>query len=178
MKTPKLIAGTILASALLSTAAFAQNTVSVAPANPASAPNEVVYVPQLPSAAELTKAAAAQGVTVVQINQTSSQITVVYKYSNGQVNTVSYQPLSAADASGVPMPTAAPAAGAVAVVPGTTVVYQTAAPGYYYDGYPYPYYGYGYGWYPPVAVGFGFGFHGGGGFRGGWGGGGHGGHWR
>jgi hypothetical protein len=171
MKTPTLIAGTILATALFSTAAFAQNTVTVASATAAPTPNEIVYVPQLPSASELTKAAAAQGVTVEQINQTSSQITVVYKYSNGQVNTVAYQPLSAADANAVPMPTtAAPGTpGTTVAAPGTTVVYQTA-PGYYYD-YPYPYY-YGWGWYPPVAIGVGIGFHGGG-FRGGFGG-----HWR
>jgi hypothetical protein len=172
MKIHTLIAGSILATALFSTAAFAQNTVASASIAATPTPNEVVYVPQLPSAAELTKAAAAQGVTVEQINQTSSQITVVYKYSNGQVNTVAYQPLSAADASAVPMPTTA-APGTVAAAPATTVVYQTA-PGYYYD-YPYPYYGYGYGWgwYPPVAIGVGIGFHGGGGFRGGFGG-----HWR
>jgi hypothetical protein len=170
-----LFAGTLLASALLGTAAFGQSTVTMAPAPaPAAAPNEVVYVPQLPSVADLTKAAAAQGITVEQINQTSSQITAIYKYSNGQVTTVVYQPLSAAESSAVPVPTAAPAPGTTAVVPTTTVVYQSA-PGYYYD-YPYyPYY-YGWGWYPPVSVGIGLGFHGGGyyhggGFRGGgWGG--------
>jgi hypothetical protein len=165
MKTHTLIAGATLATALFATAAFAQNTVS--PVSPAAvAPNEIVYVPQLPSASDLTKAAAAQGVTVLQINQTSNQITVTYKYSNGQTNTVAYQPLSAADSNGVPVPTVAPAPGTVAVAPATTVVYQSA-PGYYYD-YPYPYY-YGWGWYPPVSIGLGFGFHGGG-FRGGFGG--------
>ena len=130
------------------------------------APNEVVYVPQLPSAAELSKAAAAQNVTIAQIDQTNSQVTVTYKYSNGAVNTVSYQPLANAEnGTAVPMPSSpAPAATA-----GTTVVYTTTtapAPAYYYD---YPYYGYGYypwGWYPPVSIGLGFGFHGGG-FRGG-----------
>jgi hypothetical protein len=166
MKKHTLIAGSILATALFSTAAFAQNTVASATATPT--PNEVVYVPQLPSVADLTKAAAAQGVTVEQINQTSGQITVVYKYSNGQVNTVAYQPLSAAEASAVPMP-ATSAPGAVAVAPTTTVVYEGSP---YYYGYPYPYYGYGWGWYPPVAIGVGIGFHGGG-FRGGFGG-----HWR
>jgi hypothetical protein len=168
MKMHTLIAGSILATALFGTAAFAQNTVSVSAPTSSPTPNEVVYVPTLPSVADLTKAATAQGITVEQINQTSSQITAVYKYANGQVSTVAYQPLSAAEASAIPMPTTpAPAVGTVA--PATTVVYQTAGPGYYYD-YPYPYGYYGYGWYPPVSIGLGFGFHGGGGFRGGFGG--------
>jgi hypothetical protein len=161
MKTQSLIAGTILATALLSTAAFADNTVSPA----VSTPNEVVYVPQLPNVADLTKAAAAQGVTIAQIDQTASQIVVTYKYSNGQTNTVAYEPLSAAEANGVPVPTVAP--GTAAAVPATTVVYQTV-PAYYYGSY-YPYAYAPWGWYPPVAIGIGFGFHGGG-FRGGFGG--------
>jgi hypothetical protein len=162
MKTHKFTAAAIIAAALC-TAALAQ------PASPpAAAPNEVVYVPQLPSAADLSKAAAAQGITVSQIDQTSSQVLVTYKYSNGAVNTVSYQPLSAAE-GGATGAVATPTTPAPAVATGSTVVYTTAAPAYYYD---YPYYGYPYyyGWYPPVSIGLGFGFHGGfhgGGFRGG-----------
>jgi hypothetical protein len=153
MKTNKFIAvAAIAAAGLFTTAALADT-----PSAPSA--NEVVYVPQLPSASELTKAASAQGVTVERIDQTSSQITVTYKYSNGQVNTVAYQPLASADSNTVPTPTTA--APAVAVAAPATVVYTT--PGYYYDPYPY----YGWGWYPPVAlrVGVGFGFHGGGRWR-------------
>jgi hypothetical protein len=51
---------------------------ATAPA-PAAAPNQVIYSPRLPSAAELTNAAAAQGVSVERIEQTTSQITVTYK---------------------------------------------------------------------------------------------------
>jgi hypothetical protein len=164
MKSHKFTAAAIIAAALC-TAAFAQTATPAAA--PAAAPNEIVYVPQLPSAADLTKAATAQGVTVAQIDQTSSQVIVTYKYSNGAVNTVSYQPLSAID-SGTAVPQ--PATAAPAVAAGTTVVYTTTTPAYY----AYPYYGYGYypwGWYPPVSIGLGFGFHGGGfrgGFHGGW----------
>jgi hypothetical protein len=155
MKINKFIATSLLASALLGAAAFAQS-----PASPsAPTPTEFVYVPQLPSAADLTKAAATDGVTVLQINQTSNEVVVVYKYSNGLTTTVAYQPLAAADSGAVPAP-AAPAVVTTAAVP-ATVVYQTA-PAYYYDPYPY----WGWGWYPPVSIGFGFGFHGGG-FRGG-----------
>jgi hypothetical protein len=159
MKTNKCIATAILSAALLGTAAFAQSSPSAAPA-----PNEVVYVPTLPSVADLTKAAAAQNVTVQQINQTSGQITVVYKYANGQVTTVAYQPLSAAENSALTAPAVA-AADVPATAAPATVVYTTA-PAYYYA--PYPYY-YGWGWYPPVSIGLGFGFRGGG-FRGGFGG--------
>lgn len=145
MKTTKFIAAAIAAAGLFSTGALAQT-----PAAPAS-PNEVVYVPQLPSAAELTKAAAAQNITIERIDQTSSQIVVTYKYPTGQENTVAYEPLSSA--SGVAAPasstTAAPASST------TTVVYSAPY-------YTYPYYPYYWGWYPPVAVGIGFGFHGGG----------------
>jgi len=162
MKTHKFTAAAIIAAALC-TGAFAQPAVNAQ----ATAPNEVVYVPQLPNASDLTKAASAQGVTVTQIDQTSSQVVVTYKYSNGAVNTVSYQPLANAETSGVPAPSSpAPAVTST----GSTVVYTTTAPAYYYD---YPYYGYGYypwGWYPPVSIGLGFGFHGG--FRGGFHGGG------
>lgn len=164
MKTNPFLAAALVACGLFATGALAQT-----PAAP-STPTEVVYVPQLPSAADLTKAAAAQNVTVERIDQTASQITVAYKYANGQETVVSYQPLSAAGAAGVPVPaTAAPAAGT------TTVVYST--PGYYYG--PSPYY-YPWGWYPPVTIGLGFGFHEGfhGGFHEGFHGGYHGGGFR
>ena len=124
MKTHKFTAAALLAAAALGTAAFAQSpAVSAAPAAPAAPPvsaapavNETVYVPQLPSAEELTKAATAQGVTVTRISQSASQVTITYQYPNGQINTVAYQPLSNADASlttapaGVPMPSS-PASG-------------------------------------------------------------------
>jgi hypothetical protein len=102
----------------------------------------------------LANAAAAQGVAVAQINQTSSQITVVYKYSNGQTNTICYQLLSAAAAA--PMPAGAPT---VAVPASTTVIYERASPAYYYDPFYYPW-----PWFSPVSVSLGFGFHGGGGY--------------
>jgi hypothetical protein len=157
MKTNHFLAAALVACGLFASGARAQT-----PAAP-STPTEVVYVPQLPSAADLTKAAAAQNVTIERIDQTASQITVLYKYSNGQETTVSYQPLSAAGQAGVPVPaTAAPAATTTT----STVVYTS--PGYYYAGDPYYY---PWGWYSPVVVGVGFGFHGGwGGFHGGWGG--------
>jgi hypothetical protein len=144
--------------------------------NPMPTPNQVVYLPQLPSPAALVNVGAAQGLSVEQINQTSTQITVVYKYPNGQTNTICYALLQTAGVAPVP------AGAAPVVVPvQTTVVYERPAPAYYYDPFYYPW-----PWFAPVAIDLGFGFRGGyyhgGGFHGGGfhGGGFHGGYhgWR
>jgi len=140
---------------------------TVAPST-AVTPNQIVYAQRLPSVTELTNAAAAQGLAIEKIEQTSTQITVVYRYGNGQINAVAYLLLPGA---GVPAsPIATP------TTPAPAVVYQAEPRVAYYDdnydywpGY-YPYY-----WYPPVSFRFGLGFgyhygyHGGygGGFRGG-----------
>ena len=139
---------------------------TVAPST-AVTPNQVVYAQRLPSVTELTNAAAAQGLTIDKIEQTSTQITAVYRYGNGQINAVAYLllPTAGAAASSVPTPS----------TPAPAVVYQAEPRVAYYDdnygywpGY-YPYY-----WYPPVSfrVGLGFGYHYGfgGGYRGGFGG--------
>jgi hypothetical protein len=133
-------------------------------------PNQIVYAQRLPSVTELTNAAAVQGLTIEKIEQTSTQITAVYRYANGQINTVAYLLLPTAGAAATPGATlvAAPS------TPPPAVVYDNTPRVVYYDddyGYGpayYPYY-----WYPPVAfrVGLGFnynyGYHGGfGGFRG------------
>jgi hypothetical protein len=135
-------------------------------------PNQVVYAPRLPSVMDLTSAAAAQGLTIEKIEQTSTQIMAVYRYANGQINTVAYLLLPTAGAAAIPVatiPVPAPS------TPPPAVVYATAPRVVYYDE------DYGYGpayypnyWYPPVAfrVGLGFnynyGYHGGfgGGYRG------------
>lgn len=188
MKTNPILHAVVLATALLATGASAQTASPPPPADatpmvsPMPAPNQIIYIPQLPSPAELANAAAAQGGSVEQINQTSTQITIVYKYANGQTNTICYQLLSNAGAApAVSAPTGAPM---TTVVPTTTTaVYATPSPAYYYPyGYSYPY-GYYYPWYAPVSIGLGFNFgygyyHGGyygGGFRGGFRGGFHGG---
>jgi hypothetical protein len=139
---------------------------TVAPAT-AITPNQVVYAQRLPSVTELTNAAAAQGLAIDRIEQTSTQIMVVYRYGNGQINAVAYLLLPTAGAAASPVPTPS--------TPAPTVVYQAEPRAVYYDDYYdgygpsyYPYY-----WYPPIAfrVGLGFnyhyGYHGGfGGYRG------------
>jgi len=144
------------------------------------APNQTVYVPRLPSAQELANAAAGQqGVAIDRIEQTASQVTVVYKLPNGQTNAVAYQLLPAAASAPTQTPGAPTQTLVTPTTPAPTVVYQTAPRAVYYSD-PSPYYyssdGYypSYYWYPPVALSLGFGygyFHGGfhGGFH-------HGGH--
>jgi hypothetical protein len=170
MKTNPFFAAVVLSTAFLATGAVAQTSDQTTP--PAAtattvssmpAPTAIIYIPQLPNPAELANAAAAQGLAIDRIVQTSAQIIVVYKYANGQTNTVAYQLLPVAGAA--PAAPAAPDATAN-VVPAATanVVYASPAPAYYYDPYysmwPWP-------WFAPVAfsVGIGYGYHGGYGFR-------------
>ena len=188
----KILSPIIVAAALAATGAraYAEDNAAATPApapattvaaNPAQAaapalaalpaPNQVVYVPRLPTAQELTNAAAAQNIVIEQIQQTAAQVIAVYRYGTGQTNVVSYQVLPTATAPGVATTTAAPAV--VYQQPATTtVVYQTTPRVVYYSDptyYPaYPYY-----WWPaPVSVSLGFGYRWGGGH---WGGGFHGG---
>jgi 3-oxoacyl-ACP reductase-like protein len=181
MKTNSIFAVIALTTTLVATTATAQSQspgaaatpaapvaqaaqpVPAAPAavvNPMPVPNQIIYLPQLPSPASLVNVAAAQGLSIDQISQTSTQIIVVYKYSNGQTNTICYQLLSTAGVDNVA------AANAPVVVPAqTTVIYETRAPAYYYDPFYYPW-----PWVAPVAIGLDFGFRGGyyhGGFHGG-----------
>ena len=177
MKTTKFIAAAAMAAALTSLGAHAQSPTQAPAAQAAPVPTEVIYLPQLPTAAQLIGAASAShGVTIQKIDQTSTQITVVYKYDNGQTNTVAYNLIAAADSSAVPAPGAVPAP---STPPPAVVSYAVPASPYYYSyGADYSYYP---AWYPPVVLGFdwGWGFHGGGwGYRGGWGFHGGGGHWR
>jgi hypothetical protein len=166
MKT-KIIAVFLFGAAFLTEGALAQTaTLTSMPTTPAPvvvtaatpAPSQVIYSPRLPSPAELTNAAAAQGITVQKIDQTSSQITVVYQYANGQTTTVAYQLLPAAGTT--------PTQTYVESAPPPTVVYAPPPQVVYYESYGpryYPAF-----WYPPVSLrlGFGYGFRGGFGFRG------------
>ena len=158
MKTNPCFAAVVLSTAFLASGAVAQTSDQTPPpaatatvSSPTPAPNTIIYIPQLPNPTELANAAAAQGLVIEKIVQTSAQIIVVYKYANGQINTVAYQLL--------PVAGTAPATT-------TTVVYASPAPAYYYE--PYPYYD-PWPWFAPVAFSVGIGYHGGWGSHGGWG---------
>lgn len=131
-------------------------------------PDRIVYSGQLPSVAQLTQTAQAQGLTIATITQTASEIAVTYRLQDNSTRTVSYQllPTNADGTAAVEPPpgnvpvTVTPAPAPVQVVevvePPPTVVYRYRyADPYYYD----PFY-----WGPaPVSVHLGFGF--GGGYR-------------
>jgi hypothetical protein len=157
MKT-KLIPVLIFAAGLLGTALAAESETATSPAAPAPAPDRTIFAPRLPSPAELTDIAAAQGQSIERIEQTASQVTVVTKAADGRTTTVLYQLLA----------TAASAPARVATAPRATVtnvVVQDAPEVVYYDAPRYRYYGYDPVWdyWPPVTLGIGLGwtFHGG-----------------
>jgi len=167
MNTKSIAAAVALATLLGAASAPAQTSDA---SNSTPTPNQIVYLPQLPGAAELAKSAPGQGVTIAQITQTSDQVTIVYKLANGQTSTVAYRLLSsvestAASPSYPAAPVGPPSQPPAAPAPAAAVVYTQASPVYYAPGYYWP-------WYGPVAVnlGFGWGWHGGGGW--GWRGGG------
>ncbi|MBI2511166.1 MAG: hypothetical protein HYV96_04260 [Opitutae bacterium] len=126
-------------------------------------PDRIVYSGQLPSVAQLTQTAQAQGLTIANITQTAGEIAVTYRLPDSSTRTVSYQllPTNADGTAAVePAPAtvvATPASEPVQVVevtePPPTVVYRYR----YYDPYYYdPFY-----WGPaPVSVHLGFGFGG------------------
>jgi hypothetical protein len=123
----------------------------------APAPTQIVYTPKLPTAQELTDAAAAQGMTVERISQTALQVIAFYRNANGQPVTVAYQTLPPSGVAQTPAP-AQPAPAVVVTAPPPTVVYETAPRVVYYESpaYYYPRY-----YYPPVSLSFGFGYRGG-----------------
>ena len=163
MKT-KLFTIGVLALGFIALGVHAQTPAPAVDVSAAPQASQVVYSPRLPSAAELTNVAAAQGLTIDKIIQTSSQMTVVYRSASGQTNTVAYMLLPAAGAgSTVAVATTTPAPTVVYAQP----TYVASAPVYYYDPFYYPAY-YAGPWYGPVSIGVGWGF----GFRGGFHGGG------
>lgn len=145
------------AAAPVATAAAAEPEIVA----PAVQPDRTIYSGQLPSVAQLTQTAQAQGLTIANISQTARDITVTYRLSNHSTRTISYQLLPEAVAA--PAPASVPAV--VQTAPTTvqvveytpappTVIYRTYDP-YYYDPFYWP--------RVPVSVNLGFGW----GFRGG-----------
>jgi hypothetical protein len=165
MKTNSLITPVVLATALFAVTAVAQTAAPAAtptpaamasPAGPMPAPNSTIFVPRLPTPADLSNAAAAQGLAIAKMEQTTDHITVVYQYADGQTNTIAYYLLSAAGsaiAPGAPAPVSA-----TVVVPATATAVVYPQPVYYYDPFYYGYEG-GWPWYAPVSLSFGFGYN-------------------
>lgn len=123
-----------------------------------AAVTQTVYTPQLPSAADLTNAAAAQGFTVERIVQTSNQVIAFYRDANGQATTVAYQSLPPTGNVVAPAPAQVTVAQLprVVVTAPPPVVYEAAPSVVYYERYPTYYYPRTY--YPPVSLNLGFGY--------------------
>lgn len=148
---PSSPAPAIVSSATPNSAAPTVVQAPAATAAPTSV-TQIVYMPQLPNPADLTNAAAAQGLTVERIVQTSNQVIAFYRNASGQATSVAYQSLPPVGVAATP----APAPNVVVTSPPPTVVYETAPRVVYYD---YPAYYYPRVWYPPVSFNFGFGYH-------------------
>jgi hypothetical protein len=179
MKTALTTAAALIGAAVLASTALAQTD---SPGQPLT-PNSVIYLPQLPTVAELSHSASAKGQSIASIQQMNGVESVVYHVANDQTNIVEYRTLPGSGAPGAateygppavsePQPVYGPA---TVSGPAPAVVYAPSPNVYYYDS-PAPYY-YPWGGYPGsyLRLGFGgggggrFGFGGGGfGFRGGW----------
>lgn len=125
------------------------------PTSDSRAPDQTVYVAQLPSVTTLTNSAAAQKQSVKQIVQSDREISVTYQLADGNLKTISYQLLPTADGSsaGVALSTAP---NSPSSAPSTVVVYPPL-PAYVYTYDPF----YSDWWYPAVGVrlGVNFGYH-------------------
>jgi len=146
MKTFPFFTVSVLTAAFIAAGASAQTSEPTAPpeaaspAAPTPVPDQVIYIPRLPSPAEVANAAAAQGLAIEKIAQTAAQVTVVYRRADGQTSTVAYQLLPAA---GTPATVVTAAPATVVTAPPATVVYASPAPVYYYDPFysPWPWFG-------------------------------------
>ena len=93
---------------------------------------------------------------VERIEQTATQVVAIYRYANGQINTVAYQTLP---------PATGTAGTTVSAAPSTTVIYESSPRVVYaYDPFYDPFY------YSPFSVRLGVGYGYRGGYRGGFGG--------
>lgn len=149
MNSRKLLVTLGVAASLAGVAALAQENApesqnAPAPAAEISSParaDRVVYSIQLPSVPQLMQMAQAQGTTVLNVNQTSAEITVTYRLADNSTRTVSYQllPAQATTATSAepitpvvqtpPPPPPAPVQIVEVPAPETRVIYR------YYDRY-------------------------------------------
>ncbi len=161
MKTNVMFTAAVFATAFFATGAAAQTTAptvsqtpppiaAVSPASPMPTPNSIIYIPRLPTPVELSNVAAAQGLSIEKMEQTVDHITVVYRYADGQINTVAYQLLPTAGAG-----TPAPAATTTVVPAATTTVVYPVPSYYYYDPFYYPW---AWPWFGPVSFHVGVGY--------------------
>lgn len=164
--TPARAAAVATPSTPAPAVAVADPASSLAPTAARPAVDRVIFVPRLPTAGELTAVAQAQNLSILQIDQTAADVTIVYQLSDGRRSAVSYQLLSNTGAATQPAVVTGATTPTVVYytptpTPAPTRVYYYGSPAVYVDPFYYP-------WYGPVSVrlGFGWNYHSGG--HGGW----------
>jgi hypothetical protein len=157
---PRLL---VVFAAVAGTALVAQDnapapTVTSAPPPPppTSAPVQtpvdgLIYVQKLPSAAQLTADAEAEGMTVTRMEQLADRTIVTYRYASGNSRTFAYTTTLPEDPDTVIGTAPAAPHVSTAPAPSYTVVYSEPAPVYYYPRYYDPY-------WPRSSVSIGLGF--------------------
>jgi len=158
-----------LVGAVSGAALFAQDngsapTVSSTPPPPppasAAAPapqtpvDGLIHVQKLPSPAQITADAEAEGMTVTRMDQESDRIIVTYRYASGNTRTFAYTtvlPTNPDNEIGASTVTSAPPPPA----PNYSVIYTEPAPVYYYPRYVSPYYD---SYWPRTSLSIGLGF--------------------
>jgi hypothetical protein len=163
MKTiPRLL---VLFSAMAAAALFAQNdapaptvTANPPPPPPSSAREStpvdgLIHVQKLPTTAQLTADAEAEGMSVMRMQQLPDRIIVTYRYASGNTRTFAYTTTLPEDPETATnnAPAAAPVASSS---PNYTVIYSEPAPVYYSPRYVPAYDPY----WPTTSVSIGLGF--------------------
>ena len=172
MKAVNLTA-VLLAAAVSSTAAFAQNNpapaapapgitgVSPAPAAPIAI-NGYVYVEKLPTPTQLMTEAEAEHLTISRMDQSATRIVVVYQYPDGRSRAFAYTTTAPAATDQVVTANAAGATYTLVAPPArqTTVVYsEPATRVVYYESPRYErYYDPAWDFWAPLAIGVGLGW--------------------
>ena len=159
-----------VSAALAGTALVAQNnapapTVTNTPpppppqaATPTTTPVQVdglIHVQEMPTSAQLTRDAEAEGMTITRMEQLSDRTIVTYRYASGNTRTFAYTQTLPTDPD---KEIAAPTQTVIgSSQPSYTVVYTEPAPVYYYPRYVRSYDPYYYGPRTSLSIGLGFG---------------------
>lgn len=125
--------------------------VAAEPARESVPVDGLIHVQQLPTTAQLTKDAEAEGMTITRMEQSADRIVVTYRYASGNERTFAYTTVLPVD------PASEIAAPRVVAAPPPTVIYRES-PRVIYESYPRYVTRY-YDPWPTFSIGLGFGSH-------------------
>jgi hypothetical protein len=141
---PRLL---VLFSVAAGTALLAQDyapaptvTANPPPSSSAAAPSStpvdgLIHVQKLPTSAQLTADAEAEGMTVTRMEQYSDRIIVTYRYASGNTRTFAYTTALPENPETTTSSTTRVVTTVPAPAPNYTVIYSEPAPVYYYPRY-------------------------------------------